>query len=117
MSGSASSSSYDPYALPMPSTPAAASARARSRDAMATTGVSRPACMAGIIFFTAKCETPSTPKRNMPAIVSDHGAVSNDAVLGHDDDPLADEVPVAVGVLDPALVGDAHAAPDACVLV
>ena len=49
----------------MPSAPAAASARARSRDAIATTGVSRPACMAGIIFFTAKCETPSTPKRNM----------------------------------------------------
>ena len=49
----------------MPSAPAAASARARSRDAIAATGVSRPACIAGIIFFTAKCETPSTPKRNM----------------------------------------------------
>src|SRR5688572_19538049 len=117
MSGSASSSSYDPYALPIPSAPAAAWARARSRDAIATTGVSRPACIAGIIFFTAKCETPSTPKRNMAAIVSDHRAVPDDAVLGDDDDALANEVAVAVRLFDPAFIDDAHAAPDARVLV
>jgi hypothetical protein len=43
--------------------------------------------------------------------------VGHDAVLGNDDDPLADVVPLAVFFLEALLVDQANAAPDARVLV
>src|SRR6476659_1118405 len=63
MSGSASSSSYDPYALGMPSCLAVACALARSRDAIAVTAQSAPRCMAGSTFATPILAVLRPPQR------------------------------------------------------
>src|SRR5688572_14871597 len=63
MSGSASSSSYDPKALGMPSARAAFSAFSRTRDAIAVTCDHCPRCMAGMTFAVAIFAAPSTPQR------------------------------------------------------
>src|SRR4051794_38007659 len=70
MSGSASIASYDPYAFAIPSAPAAASAFALSREAIAVTSVYSLRCMAGITFFTAMPATPNTPQRTLLVISS-----------------------------------------------
>src|SRR6266540_2277434 len=116
IAGSATSSSYEPYARGMPAVRAASVDRPRLREAIATTSTPRAAFMAGIIFLSAKRETPSTPNRNMGE-PSDHAAVADDAVLGDDHDALADEVAVPVVLLDSGFVDDADVAADARVLV
>src|SRR5262245_13030138 len=58
----------------MPSAVAAASALARSRDAIATISVSDPRCIAGITFFTAMPATPSTPHRSLCTAVLFQGS-------------------------------------------
>src|SRR5436305_13465981 len=106
----------------MPSFAAAATARSRARDAIATTFMPRPACMAGMVWLDANDEAPSTPQRNMACLLlsccfSNQGAVGHHAVLGDDHDALADVVAIAVLLLDAGFVDDAHAASDARVLV
>src|SRR5262249_48810210 len=54
------------------------------------------------------------PVREAP---SDHGAVGDHAVLGHDHDAVTDVVPRAVGLLDAGAVLDPDGAADADVLV
>src|SRR5580704_7063550 len=63
MPGSASRSSYDPYALAIPSALAVCFAFANWRDAMATISVYLPCCMAGITFFTPIAAVLRTPQR------------------------------------------------------
>src|SRR6266542_4912325 len=67
MSGSARRASYDPYAFGSLSSSAARRALASSRDAMASTVVQAPRCIAGTTFFVAIRATPSTPHRSLLA--------------------------------------------------
>src|SRR5689334_13885150 len=57
--------------------------------------------------------------RSLPLAVLclDHRSVGDDAVLGHDDDPVADVVAGTVGVLDTGLVDEPDVGADAGVLV
>src|SRR5215213_10078116 len=70
MSGSASSSSYDPYALGMPSCAAVACALARSREAIAVISQSVPRCIAGSTFATPILAVLRTPQRILVMICS-----------------------------------------------
>src|SRR5690348_13778735 len=63
IAGSASNSSYDPYAFAIPKSAAAFSALARSREAIPTISVDVPRCMAGITLTVAIFATPTTPHR------------------------------------------------------
>src|SRR5438067_12958545 len=65
MFGSARSSSYDPYAVAMPSVRAAASARAWSREAIAVTRQYVPSCIAGITCLRPIAAVLSTPQRTI----------------------------------------------------
>ena len=68
MSGSARSSSYDPYGFEIPSFAAAEVARSKSLDAIATTCEHSPRCIAGITFLIAISAAPRTPHRTFAFI-------------------------------------------------
>ena len=63
-SGSASRSSYEPYARAMPSSDAAAWARPRSREAIATTSHRAAAAVAGMTFPIPILAVERTPHRS-----------------------------------------------------
>src|SRR3989442_2238768 len=65
ISGSSSSSSYDPQAFRMPSVRAASSAFSRLREAMAATSIHSAFWIAGITFRVAILATPRTPDRTL----------------------------------------------------
>ena len=61
--GSASSASYDPWAVGMPSSAATWRARASSREAMATTSHRSPRWMPGMTFFRPMSAVERMPQR------------------------------------------------------
>src|SRR6185437_6995949 len=63
-SGSASNSSYEPYALGIFKAEAARRALSRSRDAIAVTTVCSPRCMARMTFFIPIFAVLSIPQRS-----------------------------------------------------
>src|SRR5258708_2338282 len=71
ISGSAKSSSYEPYALEMPSLCAASSALLRSREAIAAMSLHSPFCIPGITFLMAMLAAPITPSLLRPLTESE----------------------------------------------
>src|SRR5229473_8455680 len=65
MLGSASSSSYEPYALGIPNCAATALPFSRLRDAMASNWMYLPFCMAGITLPVPILAVLSTPQRTL----------------------------------------------------
>src|SRR5450759_5268709 len=65
ISGSASSSSYEPYARGMPNCVAAARAFSRVREAMAVISQYVPCCMAGITLVVAILAVLRMPQRTL----------------------------------------------------
>src|ERR1700744_2253700 len=63
ISGSASNSSYDPYARAIPNSRAAVSAFRASRDAIAAISHSSDCCIAGTTLVLAILAAPRTPHR------------------------------------------------------
>src|ERR1017187_3878273 len=72
ISGSASNSSYEPYALGIPSSAAAFCACSRLRDAMASIDERWPCCMPGITFFKPIAAVLRTPQRIFLDMVANH---------------------------------------------
>src|SRR5579859_8031842 len=68
ISGSASSSSYEPYALGMPRPLAASSALRRSREAIAITSTQSLLCIPGIAFLVAIPAVLRIPQRTLLSI-------------------------------------------------
>jgi hypothetical protein len=66
--GSASSASYDPWAIGMPSMSATARACSPSRDAIATTSLRAALRIPGITFRTAMSAVDRIPQRTVPDI-------------------------------------------------
>src|SRR5881396_1840609 len=124
--GSASSASYEPWAVGIPWRSAATRALARLRDATASTSARGHASMAGMTRPVAMRAAPRIPQRTLAAAsgvppaaatvgagTSDHGPVGDHPRLHHAHDPLADDIAVAVLFLHAGLVHDLHPAPDA----
>ena len=68
-SGSAISASYEPWARGMPSRSAASLAFDSEREAMATTSVNSPLCIAGITLTTPILAVLRMPQRTFRIVV------------------------------------------------